>query len=212
MKRQGFEHERASGAESPSPVGGDHIFGADWRIASGNCGNSSSGPRAPVLSEAEGSRSLGSMSERDPSAGSGQAARGPEENELRLQETFRHLAQLAELDLEAVGRGRPREVVDREDAQRHLVVGEAVPAVGDDRRFVERGAGRQRPRTTRRARPRAAATAMVWQAAISGSFWIWVSISSGLIKKPDSRSTSPMRLRNVKPPLPSSSARSPVRT
>ena len=54
--------------------------------------------------------------------------------------------------------------------------------------------------------------AMVWQSAMAGSFWIWVSISIGLTRKPESRSTSPMRLRKVKPPRPSSSARSPVRT
>ena len=51
---------------------------------------------------------------------------------------LRHLAQLGALDLEAVGRGRLGEVVDREDAHRHLVVGEPVPAVGDGGGLVER--------------------------------------------------------------------------
>src|SRR5216683_3632538 len=68
--------------------------------------------------------------------------RGPKPWSAR-QQALRHLAELGALDLEAVGRGRLGEVVDREDAQRHLVVGEPALAMGDDRRFVERGAGLQ---------------------------------------------------------------------
>ena len=73
----------------------------------------------------------------------GSSLAGRTEGPLRVEQALRHLAQLGALDLEAVGGGRLGEVVDREDAHRHLVVGEPVLAVGDRRRLVERRAGLQ---------------------------------------------------------------------